>query len=152
MIDVQEIAPLRQKIKHPPLNSHKRWFHPFPHSKPSILVEMTLLNPSVAGLSCLRCGTGYVMGNMLDGCPACRQKGHAFIVKIIYDSTRDTAVRYTGNGMRRYKSFLPYESFPSLGEGGTPMSSWKASHDKWDLHGWASKWKVKTPRVRTKTV
>jgi threonine synthase len=83
--------------------------------------EMTLLNPRVDGLSCLRCGTRYELDDLLEGCPACRKEGHTVNVKVVYKPTQDATVRPQENGMRRYAPFLPYASFPTLGEGGTPI-------------------------------
>jgi len=83
--------------------------------------EMILLNPRVSGLSCLRCETDYELDDLLEGCPACRKEGHAANVKVLYDTTQDVTINPSKSGMRRYAPLLPYASFPSLGEGCTPI-------------------------------
>jgi threonine synthase len=83
------------------------------------------LNPSVQGSACLRCATAYgARDPVVDqglGCPSCLEQGYPASLRLVYASEQERAIRQDLRGMMRYAGQLPYQTFPSLGEGGTPL-------------------------------
>jgi threonine synthase len=84
-----------------------------------------LFNRRVRGLTCLRCATAYdVSDPVVDqglGCPSCLEQGYPASLRLVYDSGPGWELRQDASGMTRYSGQLPYQCFPSLGEGGTPL-------------------------------
>lgn len=80
------------------------------------------MNKNVKGMHCIRCGASLEIGDYLGGCPVCAREGIGSTVTFDYEDSRPLAVKGR-RGMLRYGSTLPYEDFPTLGEGGTPLVS-----------------------------
>ena len=82
-------------------------------------------NRRLRGLTCLRCEITYKVGDpVVDrgmGCPSCLAQGFPASLRLAYDPGQGWKVRRDARGMMRYVERLPYEGFPSLGEGGTPL-------------------------------
>jgi threonine synthase len=77
------------------------------------------LNPMLTGFSCIRCRTQLPVGDYVEGCPACLAQGEPSTVT---SSFRQLPARLSDpgrHGMARYAAWMPYDSWVSLGEGGT---------------------------------
>ena len=78
-----------------------------------------VLNPRVRGMICLKCGKEYPVGDYFYGCPDCRDRGQNSAVTFRYEG--EGYIDQTENGWARYRSMLPYDNIPTLGEGNTPV-------------------------------
>lgn len=79
------------------------------------------MNSRVKEMRCIRCDARFPVGDYLFGCPHCLEEGHSAAVTFVYSGQ---AQIHTGEtGMKRYADFLPYQEFPVLGEGCTPVIS-----------------------------
>lgn len=70
---------------------------------------------------CIQCGEKLTVGDYPMGCPSCLHKGHPSSVTFQYEDGWTGAS--AGKGMKKYAAMLPYDDFPSLGEGDTPIVS-----------------------------
>jgi threonine synthase len=78
-------------------------------------------NNRVAGFSCLRCGAMYsIEQDYPTGCPVCLADGYPVSLKVEYGSVA-FHVDMQARGLFRYVDRLPYKTFPTLGEGNTPL-------------------------------
>ena len=77
------------------------------------------MNSRIRGMRCLKCGKELPIGDYLFGCPHCIENGERSSVTFIYEGT--AKIRSKARGLYRYVEYLPYEVFPSLGEGWTPL-------------------------------
>jgi threonine synthase len=82
---------------------------------------MTIMNSRVASMYCLKCNSDLAIGDYFFGCPHCLAKGENASVSLRYAGK--AAVNGAQKGLLRYSEFLPYEQFPTLGEGDTPLVS-----------------------------
>lgn len=80
-------------------------------------------NDQIEALCCLRCNTTYALDVYMTGCPSCLEAGFPSSLKVIY-KTDQILVHTQEGGMRRYRSRLPFQDYPSLGEGQTPLLTW----------------------------
>jgi threonine synthase len=80
---------------------------------------MYTINPKLRGLYCLRCAAKYAVGDYFAGCPSCA--GKSLPVNLSFEYQGQRKIRADKKRMCRYAEFLPYESFPTLGEGNTPI-------------------------------
>lgn len=83
------------------------------------------LNPALMGFTCIKCETAFDIGDYFEGCPACLNRGEPSSLSPLLrepDRLSDRLAR----GMSRYAAWMPYSSWPSLGEGGTPCISFPA--------------------------
>ncbi len=78
------------------------------------------MNKNVIGMHCIRCGASLETADYLGGCPVCAGEGIGSTVTFDYADSTPSA-RKPGRGMMRYGKNLPYETFPTLGEGDTPL-------------------------------
>lgn len=83
---------------------------------------MQAINDHLTGFQCIRCGTLHSVADYPEGCPSCSADHHPASVVPVYDDAMPPAFgSSTGRGMKRFAHRLPYASFPSLGEGDTPL-------------------------------
>ncbi|NBW75802.1 MAG: pyridoxal-phosphate dependent enzyme [Sphingomonadaceae bacterium] len=85
--------------------------------------QIHLLNNSLKGCSCIRCGALLTVGDYFEGCPSCLSAGRPSSVKSEYSALPSTIAKPGARGMARYADWLPYSSWVSLGEGATPCVS-----------------------------
>jgi threonine synthase len=78
-------------------------------------------NELAVGLSCLRCGAVYELGDYPTGCPACLSEGYPVSLQVKYAEEGSFSVDQQVHGMKRFADKLPYRTFPTLGEGDTPL-------------------------------
>ena len=83
---------------------------------------MYSLNQRAGGLSCLRCGTRYELSEFDAGCAACARLGYPVSLKVDYAGDIAWAPNQVARGMARHAARLPFLTFPTLGEGETPIS------------------------------
>jgi hypothetical protein len=83
------------------------------------------LNDQLQGLACLRCETACDVGDpVVDlgrGCPSCLSQGYPASLRLVYDAGQAWEIRDHAQGMMRYIERLPFQCYPSLGEGETPQ-------------------------------
>ena len=83
------------------------------------------LNDRVTDLACLRCEARFPTHDRAAdrgiGCPTCLQKGYPASLKVAYGGPPDFSRDSEPIGMAAFSRQLPYEDFPSLGEGSTPL-------------------------------
>jgi threonine synthase len=83
------------------------------------------LNEHLTGFTCLRCRRTYPVGfSAADrglGCPACLEDGYPASLTVTYADDRPWTPVAGERGLRRYADRLPYRTFPTLGEGDTPL-------------------------------
>lgn len=86
-------------------------------------------NSRLIGIECIRCKAQLELQDYFTGCPLCLAKGFPSSVRQSYraDSWQTNSQR---QGMARYASCLPYNIFPTLGEGGTPLLTARALGDE----------------------
>lgn len=92
---------------------------------------MYKMNSYLKKMYCIRCGTLYEIGDYHTGCPACRKEGYPANLSCKYEGKQN--IRNDKKRMFRYQDFLPYESFPTLGEGNTPIIEVKSLADNFNL-------------------
>lgn len=85
------------------------------------------MNKRIQGMYCLRCKKKLPIGDYLFGCPDCLEQGERSSVTFQYEG--EAAIKMDAHGLHRYIEYLPYETFPSLGEGGTPLVAMKRMAD-----------------------
>ncbi|GED34516.1 pyridoxal-phosphate dependent enzyme [Brevibacillus centrosporus] len=79
-------------------------------------------NQMVKEFTCLRCSTKYVPDDYLKGCPNCLEQGYPVSLQVTYDEQTPWKIDQAARGLFRYVDRLPYRTFPTLGEGGTPVT------------------------------
>ncbi|MBX9667345.1 MAG: pyridoxal-phosphate dependent enzyme [Candidatus Obscuribacterales bacterium] len=83
------------------------------------------LNPLLKGLNCLRCDRQFAPDDeILDkgtGCPNCLAEGFPVSLVCRYDSGASQLNDGSTRRMLRFSPLLPYKSFPTIGEGDTPL-------------------------------
>ncbi len=77
------------------------------------------MNKMIPSLSCIRCGAVVPLWDYPEGCPHCRAQGENISLEPDYEGK--FVIDKSKRGMFRYTSRLPYDDFPTLGEGGTPV-------------------------------
>ena len=77
------------------------------------------MNLRIKSMRCLRCGKKLPIGDYLFGCPHCLERGERSSVTFAYEG--EAHIRTDAHGLHRYVEYLPYEIFPSIGEGETPL-------------------------------
>ena len=81
---------------------------------------MYKINPRLTGFSCLRTGQNLGVADYFEGSPSSASEGYPASLRATYGDQGAWPVTSPEKGMARYRHFLPYLTFPSLGEGGTP--------------------------------
>jgi threonine synthase len=82
-----------------------------------------VLNPALSGFSCIRCGAELTIGDYFEGCPLCLGRGEPSTVISRFRGSPPELSDVRKNGMLRFAAWMPYTSWISLGEGGTPCMS-----------------------------
>ena len=82
---------------------------------------MYKINPRLTGFSCLRTGQFLGVEDYFEGSPSSASEGYPASLRATYADQGAWPVTSGEKGMARYGHFLPYLTFPSLGEGGTPL-------------------------------
>lgn len=83
---------------------------------------MFQINPRLSGFTCLRTGTGLPVGDYHEGSPESAREGFPASLYATYrGNPRWPPAAGQDRGMARYRDFLPYLDFPSLGGGATPL-------------------------------
>lgn len=78
------------------------------------------LNPALVGFACITCGLELGVGDYPEGCSACLARGEPSSVTPQLRLERTALSDPSGRGMSRYAHRMPYLSWVTLGEGGTP--------------------------------
>lgn len=81
-----------------------------------------LLNPRLLGFRCIRCDARYPVGDYVEGCPACGEAQYPASVVPTYSSLPPLSDCRHGKGAVRFGPRLAYSTFPTLGEGDTPVA------------------------------
>ncbi|MBI1775996.1 MAG: pyridoxal-phosphate dependent enzyme [Proteobacteria bacterium] len=79
------------------------------------------INNGLRGFQCLKCATVLPVADYPTGCPNCLAADFPASVKPVYTSTGKAPRAGGRGGMARHATLLPYITFPSLGEGDTPL-------------------------------
>jgi len=85
--------------------------------------QLCRLNKRLVSFSCIRCGQVSEVADYFEGCSSCLDKGYPASVQAQYSKAPATLAELDARTMKRFAQWLPYEAFPSLGEGGTPLIS-----------------------------
>lgn len=96
-----------------------------PRSKPEYAV-----NTRLSGFSCIRCLARWPVDDYFEGCPTCAAHGQPSAVKAEFHDFPAQLGSVGKRGMERYAAWMPYSSWRSLGEGGTPCISLDALADE----------------------
>jgi threonine synthase len=88
-------------------------------------------NRDLKKLYCIRCGATYEIADYYSGCPSCSKESYPVNLSFKYEGKQ--TIQTDKKRMFRYTDFLPYESFPTLGEGNTPVIAVKRLADKLNL-------------------
>ncbi len=82
-------------------------------------------NELLTGFVCKRCGRTYPVAHKPadrgQGCTFCLAEGYPASLNMTYETSRPWSLPDRERGLRRYVDRLPYRTFPSLGEGDTPL-------------------------------
>ncbi len=81
------------------------------------------LNPALSGFSCIRCHAEFPIDDYFEGCPACLRTGKPSTVRSEYRRSPDSFCDVSKRGMSQYSAWMPYTEWVTLGEGGTPCTS-----------------------------
>jgi threonine synthase len=81
-----------------------------------------VLNPRLIGFRCIRCDAEHSVGDHAEGCPVCSKGEYPASVVPVYSSLPALRDCRRGKGTIRFGNRLAYCSFPSLGEGDTPVA------------------------------
>lgn len=84
------------------------------------------LNPELLGFGCIKCGLELEVADYPEGCPSCLTSREPSTVRSRFRSRPATVANSSRQRMQRYEAWMPYTSWVSLGEGGTPCTSFPA--------------------------
>ncbi|MDE2912536.1 MAG: pyridoxal-phosphate dependent enzyme [Paracoccaceae bacterium] len=82
---------------------------------------MFQINPRLSGFTCLRTEIKLPVGDYYEGSPASARQGYPASLCATYRGSPVWPPTGLDKGMARYRDYLPYLTFPSLGEGATPL-------------------------------
>lgn len=77
-------------------------------------------NNNLSGVKCIRCSSSFNVADYFKGCPNCYKEGHPASLSPIYSNKKIT-FQNKQKGLKKYVEHLPYLTFPTLGEGSTPI-------------------------------
>nr|WP_312216138.1 pyridoxal-phosphate dependent enzyme [Clostridioides sp.] len=100
------------------------------------------MNKRIQNMYCIGCGQEYTPNDYFQGCPKCLAKGTNSSVTFKYHGKAKTSRKF---GMLKFSDRLPYKSFPTLGEGGTPVISLEKLAKKLNLASLYSKNEFQNP-------
>ncbi len=86
---------------------------------------MHVWNDSIRVFECIRCEQHFTPDDYLAGCPNCLEQKFPSSLRVLYDQSISWNVDKSARGMFRYADRLPYKTFPTLGEGETPIINLK---------------------------
>src|SRR5262245_44498617 len=81
-----------------------------------------IANPRLTAFRCIRCDARHPIGDYAEGCPTCHDAAHPASVVPVYAGLPPLGIDRPGRGTRRFGDRLPFSTFPSLGEGDTPVA------------------------------
>jgi len=81
------------------------------------------LNAALSAFSCIRCQSQWPIADYFEGCPRCLRAGKPSSLRAEYRRWPNELSAVGKRGMARYAAWLPYTSWVTLGEGGTPCTS-----------------------------
>lgn len=84
------------------------------------------LSPDLLGFECIQCGLGLEVGDYPEGCPSCHARGEPATVRSSFAHRPTRVANPSRQRMMRYEAWMPYSSWVSLGEGGTPCTPMRA--------------------------
>lgn len=84
------------------------------------------LNPELSGFECISCNLVLEIRDFPEGCPACLARGEPSTVRSRFRSQPTEVADPSRQRMQRYEAWMPYAAWISLGEGGTPCTSFPA--------------------------
>jgi threonine synthase len=76
------------------------------------------LNENITHMECIKCSTIFRVNDYFKGCSVCLGKGTPSSVSFSYKGFN---IKARDIGFNRYSEMLPYTTFPTLGEGSTPV-------------------------------
>lgn len=79
-------------------------------------------NARLIAFSCIRCDIRHPIGDYAEGCPACHDAGYPASVVPVYAGRPPLGIDRPGRGTHRFGDRLPFSTFPTLGEGDTPVA------------------------------
>ncbi|MCU1808179.1 pyridoxal-phosphate dependent enzyme [Cytobacillus firmus] len=82
---------------------------------------MQVWNNSVKVFDCIKCNQQFSPNDYFTGCPLCLEKHEPSSLRFLYEQDAPWNINKSAKGMFRYAERLPYKSFPTLGEGETPI-------------------------------
>lgn len=82
---------------------------------------MHIWNNSVKVFECIKCNQHFSPNDYFTGCPLCLEKHEPSSLRFLYEQDIPWNINKSAKGMFRYTERLPYKSFPTLGEGATPI-------------------------------
>lgn len=88
------------------------------------------LNPKLSGFECINCGLVLELKDFPEGCPACLARDEPSTVRSRFRSQPTEVADPSRQRMQRYAAWMPYTTWISLGEGGTPCTSFPALADE----------------------
>nr|WP_228241584.1 pyridoxal-phosphate dependent enzyme [Porphyrobacter sp. GA68] len=88
------------------------------------------LNPELAGFECISCSLQLEIADFPEGCPSCFARGEPSTVRSRFRTPPSAVADPSRQRMQRYEAWMPYASWISLGEGGTPCTSIPALADQ----------------------
>lgn len=78
------------------------------------------LNSKIVSMFCIRCSKELAIDDYYLGCPKCLKENEVSNVSFVYNNENFFCDR-SQIGMKKYCDWLPYDDFPYLGEGDTPL-------------------------------
>lgn len=81
------------------------------------------LNSRLRGFACIRCERNYPLGDYPEGCRACLDAGFPASVTPIFAAPDGGGKLWGKGGPGRFADRMPYDRWPCLGEGDTPLVS-----------------------------
>lgn len=80
----------------------------------------------LCGFECIQCSLRLEVGDYPEGCPSCLARGEPSTVRSSFSSRPAQLANSSRQRMMRYEAWMPYSSWVSLGEGGTPCTAMSA--------------------------
>ena len=88
------------------------------------------LNPELAGFECISCSLQLEIADFPEGCPSCFARGEPSTVRSRFRTPPIAVADPFRQRMQRYEAWMPYATWISLGEGGTPCTNFPALADE----------------------
>lgn len=88
------------------------------------------LNSELLGFECIKCSLELDVADYPEGCPSCLARGEPSTVRSRFLGRTASLADQCRQRMERYGAWMPYSSWVSLGEGGTPCTSFPSLADE----------------------